>query len=314
MDFRQCAIGAYYYASLPLRARARRQMERAGTAPLCVLFYHRVANDHPNPWSISPGLFRRQIHWLNRYAEIVPLDEIQQRMRDGFNDRIRVAITFDDGYADNCEHAIPFLIEHQIPTTYFVTLEYVVEQTHFPHDIETGRPLQPNTIDQIRYMADQGIEIGAHTRTHCNVGAIDSASVMIDEVVTATEELSDLIDRPIRYFAFPYGQVEHLSAAAVQLARRAGIQGVCSAYGAYNYPGDDPFHLQRFHADPDFIRLKNWVSIDPRKKACGRDFQFPETAVRVQDLPQPPSAPTAPIAIETLGLGATPNALPSDLG
>ena len=43
---------------------------------------------------------------------------------------------------------------------------------------------------------------------------------------------------------------------AFRVAYEAGYDGVCSAYGGYNFPGDDPFHLRRIHADPEFIRLQ----------------------------------------------------------
>ena len=43
-----------------------------------------------------------------------------------------------------------------------------------------------------------------------------------------------------------------------------GYEGVCSAYGDYNFPGDDPFHLRRIHVE-NMARLKNWGTIDPRK-------------------------------------------------
>ena len=70
----------------------------------------------------------------------------------------------------------------------------------------------------------------------------------------------------------------------MRLAKEHGFKGVCSAYGAYNFPGSDPFHIQRFHADPEMIRLKNWVTIDRRKTSCGRDFRFPESAVSTEAL------------------------------
>ena len=56
--------------------------------------------------------------------------------------------------------------------------------------------------------------------------------------------------REVRYFAFPYGLPENMSTEAFRIARGAGYRGVCSAYGGYNFPGDDPFHIRRFHADP----------------------------------------------------------------
>ncbi|QEG01743.1 Polysaccharide deacetylase [Stieleria maiorica] len=281
---REIALHAYYYGTLPMRMRYRRRLEAAGQAPLCVLFYHRVADSHPNGWTIGNREFQRQMRWLKQNADVVSLPEIQTRMRRGRNDRLAVAVTFDDGYAENCEQAIPFLIEHEIPMTYFVALDFVVHARPFPHDLERGIPLPVNTPDQLRQMAASGIEIGAHTRTHCDVGAIADAATMVDEIVTATEELGRLVDRPIRYFAFPYGQTNNLSAAAVHLAGEQGLRGVCSAYGAYNFPGADPFHIQRFHADPEFIRLKNWVTIDRRKVGFGRGYTFPETDVRVVDI------------------------------
>ena len=66
-------------------------------------------------------------------------------------------------------------------------------------------------------------------------------------------------------FAFPFGQYVNLSSEAFRLAWEAGYEGVCSAYGGYNFPGDDPFHLQRIHVDDDMIRLKNRATVDPRK-------------------------------------------------
>jgi peptidoglycan/xylan/chitin deacetylase (PgdA/CDA1 family) len=113
-------------------------------------------------------------------------------------------------------------------------------------------------------MAHQGVEIGAHTRTHADLGSIDDPFLLHDEVVTAGEELQSVIGHPVRYFSFPYGLPANLNLRAVHLAYEHGYEAVCSAYGDYNFPGDDPFHLRRIHAD-DMLRLKNWLTIDPRK-------------------------------------------------
>ena len=95
--------------------------------------------------------------------------------------------------------------------------------------------------------------------------AHDRAEVYPSDV-SLDAQLHSLLDRPVRYFAVPYGLHEHLNSSAFQLALEAGYQGACSAYGGYNFPGDDPFHLQRIHVDDDMVRLKNRTTIDPRKK------------------------------------------------
>ncbi len=120
-------------------------------------------------------------------------------------------------------------------------------------------------VEKLRDMAKAGIEIGAHTRTHADLGGIQDEGRLFSEIVGGADELAELIEKPIRYFAFPYGQWSNLNPRAFQIAREAGFAGVCSAYGGYNFPGEDAFHLQRIHGDPELVRLKNWLTVDPRK-------------------------------------------------
>ena len=249
-------------------------------------------------------MFERQMLWIKQHADVVSLSEIQERMASGKNDRLAVSVTFDDGYAENCDRAVPFLLEQQIPFTYFVSLDFVERQRPFPHDVAAGVPLPPNTPQQLREMASAGVEIGAHTRHHPDVGQIKSPATMIDEVVTSRNELAQLIGREVNYFAFPFGKPENLSAAAVELARHHGVNGICSAYGAYNLPGEDPFHIQRIHGDPEFIRFKNWLTLDFKKMGIGRDFSIPESHVRWEELKAQLTATIPPVQMPVVVPGS----------
>lgn len=271
--WRSSLLGAYYYASLPGRWLANDESARAGNAPIMVIFYHRVADHTKNGWTISNAKFRREIDWLQANFDLVSLDEAQRRIREG-NTRAAVSITFDDGYADNCDQALPLLISRQIPCTYFVTSHYVLTGEPFPHDVADGTPLQPNTMKQLSSLATAGIEVGAHTRTHPDLGKITSESQLRDEVVGGRDDLEQALGINIRYFAFPYGLHENLNASAFGIAKDAGFAGVCSAYGGYNLPGEDAFHLQRIHADPEIVLLKNWLTVDPRKVRRTERFQY----------------------------------------
>ncbi len=99
-----------------------------------------------------------------------------------------------------------------------------------------------------------------------------SCDELVDEIVGSKRELETGLDREVRYFAFPYGLHANMSTDAFRVAYEAGFAGVCSAYGGYNFPGDDAFHLRRFHADPEFVRFKNWMTVDPRKVRGQSDF------------------------------------------
>jgi len=219
----------YYHSTRPLRWWQQRRMLETRGVPIAVLFYHRVADDEACEWTLSNQTFVEQVRWLREHVELISLAEVQRRVRSGSNDRPAVAITFDDGYADNCQQAIPFLVEQGVE------------------------------------MAEAGIEIGAHTFTHADLGQIHDPRILRSEVIAAGEELAQLVDRPVRYFAFPFGRRENLNPQVFQMLRRAGYAGVCSAYGGFNFPGDDAFHIQRIGAPNSLIGLVNHLTGDPRK-------------------------------------------------
>lgn len=266
-------LSAYYYATLPGRRQRRRFSARAGRAPVSIVFYHRVADNTPNDWTISSCEFSRQIDWLQEHFDLVSLPEAQQRILHG-NARPAVSLTFDDGYAVNCERALPLLIKRKIPCTYFVTSHNVLTGEPFPHDVRAQQPLAPNTMEQLRSLVAAGIEIGAHTKSHADLGGVTDEATLLDEVVGSRDDLQDALGTSIRYFAFPFGLHKNLNRRAFHLAREAGFVGVCSAYGGYNTPGDDPFHLQRIHADPEFVAFRNWLTLDRRKIAQVERYEY----------------------------------------
>ena len=178
----QLLLEAYYRGSLPYRWWRSARARAAGTAPLTVLFYHRIADDAASPWTMSNRDFAAQIRWIQRRFEIISLDEVERRLAEGRNPTPAVSITFDDGYDANCDEAMPLLIERKIPCTYFVTSRCVLERIPFPHDVAGRCPVRPNTLAQIRSLSDAGIEIGAHTRTHADVGRLHNPRELDDEV------------------------------------------------------------------------------------------------------------------------------------
>lgn len=272
LSWKEFALGAYYLSTLHERRQAAAQRAAQYAEPVRILFYHRIADEFPNDWTMSTKSFARQIHWLRDRFDLVTLEAAQARIASGRNRWPTACITFDDGYADNRRCAIPLLVKYHIPFTYFVSTDHVLGGQSFPHDVKAGRPLAVNTVAQLREMVSAGVEIGAHTRSHANLGAGLSTDQLTDEIVGSKRELENALDAPVRYFAFPYGLHENLCADAFRIAYEAGFAGVCSAYGGYNFPGDDPFHLRRFHADPEFVRFANWMTVDPRKLQMHRDF------------------------------------------
>ena len=107
-------LSAYYLATLPARRRAAIDRAARQTEPVRVLFYHRVADRDSNPWTMSRAEFAAQLRWLRARFDLVDLAEAQRRIAAGQNRRPTACITFDDGYAENLEFALPLLIREQV--------------------------------------------------------------------------------------------------------------------------------------------------------------------------------------------------------
>jgi len=263
-------LNLYYHGTRPVRWWNVRRYAAKDWAPITILYYHRIADDAANPWTISNAMFARQMAWLRERFQLISLQEIQRRIRSGRNREPCIGITFDDGYADNCQQAVPLLVKERIPCTYFVTVRNMLTGEPFEHDLRMGNRLNPNSPDELRAMAASGIEIGVHAYTHSDLGAETDPRRLHHEIVAAKEKLDEVLGLSTRYFAFPFGQYANLNPAAFAIAQRAGFAGVCSAYGGYNFPRDDAFHLQRIPVDDNMIRMKNWVTIDPGKLRTAR--------------------------------------------
>ena len=134
-------LEAFRCLTLPYRIVSRKRHASRNQMPVVILYYHRVADTDPVAWSLTNDQFRRHIDWLQRHFEMISLQEAQRRVAEGTS-RPSVHVTFDDGYAENCDHALPLLVERQIPCTYFVTLDNVAGGTGLEGgvDPQTGNP------------------------------------------------------------------------------------------------------------------------------------------------------------------------------
>lgn len=93
-----------------------------GKSGLMVLIYHRVlpAPDPMLPDVPDAGMFATQMSVISRYFRVAPLRQALDELQQGRLPAPTVAVTFDDGYADNLEVALPVLQRFDVPATVFV--------------------------------------------------------------------------------------------------------------------------------------------------------------------------------------------------
>lgn len=283
---REFLLAVYYLGTVPWRRWLRARLARRGMAPLSVLLYHRIAEDRATPWTTSRSAFRRHIRWLIRHCDVLSLGQLSHSLRDGRTAiRPAVAITFDDGYADNLR-SLAELLQAGIPFTYFVTVENLRTGKPFQHDRDRGASFRPNTPAEIRALADAGVEIGSHGWVHTDLSTLDPKRLLY-ELQASKKWLEDLTGRPVTSLALPYGSRHTLTSPVLLTAHRVGYRLVCSAFGGYNIPFRQGFHIRRFHGDDSLWRLINRVTVDPRLMRVTGPAPLPEEFLEKLSTPHP---------------------------
>jgi peptidoglycan/xylan/chitin deacetylase (PgdA/CDA1 family) len=109
--------------------------------------YHRVATDLVDPWRlcVSPANFAAQLEVLASRFRVVTLRELV-RARGSDGSRPSVAITFDDGYADNLHMAARTLVQQGMPATFFLTSGSLGSDREFWWDELEQLLLQPGSL------------------------------------------------------------------------------------------------------------------------------------------------------------------------
>ena len=95
-------------------------------ARLTVLIFHRVlaAPDALFPDEVDARRFEQICSWVRQWLDVMPLADAVRRLRAGTLPARAAAITFDDGYRDNHDVALPILQRHGLCATFFVATGY----------------------------------------------------------------------------------------------------------------------------------------------------------------------------------------------
>ena len=215
-----------------------------------VVAFHRVQDsDVPEGLTVGIDLFEAYCRFFKRYFNVVSLRNLVGKLESGATLNRELAITFDDGYRDNFEHAAPILESLGLPATFFVVTQWIGTDVVPWWDREIGVHHPWMTWDQVRSLHRCGFELGAHTRTHVDLGSVTDRDAH-REILGARWELEDQLSARVELFAYPYGRMDNLIDANRDLVRGAGFRCCCSCFGGVNVPGTDPFDLRRVPISP----------------------------------------------------------------
>jgi peptidoglycan/xylan/chitin deacetylase (PgdA/CDA1 family)/GT2 family glycosyltransferase len=227
-----------------------RGLREAGGMPrpraLRVLAYHAIEETGDagrlEPYGVRPADFRHHVAALVRAGyEFVSADEVLHFLRGAGGLPPRpVLLTFDDCYASLLRHAVPVLEERRIPAVAFAVTGRLGSTNEW--DTPLGLPqLRLLDVDGLRRLAEAGVEIGAHSRTHAQLPRVGAAE-LTGEVAGSRDELRTLGLGAARLFAYPYGESDERVRQAVE---RAAYQAAFTVEPGFVRRGVDPYRIPR---------------------------------------------------------------------
>ena len=223
-----------------------------------ILCYHSV---HPDKAfaSVTPEEFERQLVWIRQHCDAIAFEQAGLAARSPRpSQRPKVALTFDDGYADNYEHAFPLLRKHGLTATFFLTAGLIEQDKHVVQRFQALRKsdyeaIRPMTWDQVREMRRAGMRIGSHTYSHPNLASLDRDRCRF-ELEHSKEIIERRLEQPIGALAYPFGMMRrHVTHATASAAKEAGYRSAAAVAFAPVGACDDAMALPRFLVTRDEV-------------------------------------------------------------
>ena len=158
----------------------------AGSGPgarLTVLMFHRV---NPLPDELFPSEVHRQSFdticgWVRAWFQVLPLSEAVMRLQNQSLPSRAMAITFDDGYADNHDVALPVLQRHGLNATFFVSTGF----------LDGGRMWNDTVIEAVRHAQVQHIDLRADAlpalRAVFDLGTVTARRAAVQRLIAAVK-------------------------------------------------------------------------------------------------------------------------------
>ena len=166
-----------------------------------------------------------------------------------------VWLTFDDGFHDVFENALPLLQKYHARGTVFLVTNLLGKTNEWQQRQGDVVELLMNEV-QVRAWLAAGHQIGSHTLTHPHLTRLSQAAAR-EEIVNSKKSLEDLFGVRIDHFCYPYGDWNE---AVRDLVRDAGYRTACTTINGVNGPDTASLELKRFTARYPSRTLKTFCS------------------------------------------------------
>ncbi len=213
--------------------------------PIPILMYHQIDTPPARGGAlrglvVAPASFSRQmalLHYLGYRG--VSMHELEPYLSGEKHGKV-VGITFDDGFLNNLEHALPVLLKHGFSATCYGVSSMLGASNSW--DLHLGIPQKPlMAATDWRQWSKAGMDVGSHTCTHAALTKIPLNEAR-RQIFQSKEDLETTIGAPVRHFCYPYGwfSTEHRD-----LVQEAGYLSATTTRRGRVHADHDCFALRR---------------------------------------------------------------------
>ena len=205
-----------------------------------ILMYHSISDDSDEPYSVSVEEFNRQINWLleNDYS-VISLSALVEGIKQGSTDQLtkKVVLTFDDGYQDFIENAVPILDDKNLAATVFLVTGMLggVSSWNPPWDKESLMD-----VGSIREIIASGIIVGSHTVTHPKLNMLSLNDIKAE--LKASYDALQGLGQTFCSLAYPYGQWDD---RVIDVVKETGYECALAVGERTRFRSDNCFCLPR---------------------------------------------------------------------
>lgn len=210
-----------------------------------ILMYHQVGIPAPkgSPYrglTVHPADFKRQMVWLKRLGYTgLSMRDLMPYLKGEKKGKV-VGLTFDDGYQNVLQNAIPVLNNLGFSSTNYIVSNHLGGSNFWDHS--KGVPASAlMSKDELYQWLASGHELGSHTLDHVHLPEVSAAEAQ-RQIQQSKTDLEQLLQTPIEAFCYPYG---HKNAQIESWVRASGYDNATTTARGLVLPSDDLLDLPR---------------------------------------------------------------------
>ena len=217
-----------------------------------ILLYHSI-NDDNSSMSLKINIFENQMKYLRKNGyKTVTFDEINK------SEKKQIIITFDDGYKDVINNALPILKKNNFKAICFFVTNFIGKNNHWDIKKKNYFKKEIMNLNDIENWISNGMHIGSHSHNHFDLTELSEKN-LFNELEYSKKYLEDKFNTKDSMFCYPFGRVnKNVYSLTIKIYSKA----VTTNRSRYNIDNHDIHLIPRIDMGKNFSSFKIYLKLE----------------------------------------------------